>query len=106
MKGDGLNEVFDFFQDCESYLHSWLCTKDGEYKLYDTNSVRTVLFGLLSHGSTDLIDEFENGVETGRIMIRCSSIILPEKKRSLLYEHHLGLMRNFEKKYLIKNEKK
>ena len=107
-----LNELFDLMEETVSYLHSWCCTKDGEYKPVDYRGVKMAVISLLNGSvmasreeSHNILDDFKDGVKNGSILVQASLFSIPGLKESELYERHVENVKLFEKKYSIKHEK-
>jgi hypothetical protein len=96
-----LNKVIEFMQECEQYLHSWCCTRNGKYLPVDTQNVRKVLMNIVANGSKNPIKEFKNGIEDGTIILGTFAFGLPSETKNLLYEKHCENVKKFEKKYKI-----
>ena len=101
---DKANQAVEFLNECEKYLHSWLCTKDGKYIPYSTNKVYRVLLELVANGSKNPIADFKKGVNDGNILFSVYAIGLADNYRKELYEKHKQNVEEFEKKYHINNE--
>lgn len=99
-----LDKVLEFLEDCEKYLHSWVCTRTGNYEPMDTRKVRDVLMQLVAGGSKNPIRDFKKGVEERTILFPTNCVGLLEDYRKELYEKHRKNVEEFEKKYHIKNE--
>lgn len=99
-----LDKVCELLSDCEKYLHSWVCTRTGEYEPMDTRNVRAVLMQLVAGGSKNPIHDFKKGVEEGTILFPTNCVGLLEHYRKELYDKHKENIEEFEKKYNIKNE--
>ena len=83
-----IDNVVDFLNECEKYLHSWLCTKDGKYVPYSTNRVYRVLMELVASGSKNPIADFKKGVNDGTILFSVYAIGLVDSYEKELYEKH------------------
>lgn len=100
-----VNKVMDHLSECASYLHSWLCTKDGEYKpcyvsgksTYNVRNIEQVLLTLAAAGSTDIIKDFKERVFP--IYGDCTGVSDELKER--LFEMHRERVKEFEKKYKV-----
>jgi len=97
-----VNQVIEFLHECEQYLHSWCCTRAGEYQPFDIQGVRKALMNIVANGSKKPIIDFKKGVEDGTIILRIFTLGLPLETKRLLYENHCKNVKNFEKKYKIK----
>ena len=98
---ESIDNVVDFFVECERYLHSWLCIRKGHYLPYDYQSVRKVLMAIVAMGSKDPLNEFIDGIEMGKILIPIHTICFTEDMKKKLYKKHLEITSEFEKKYHI-----
>jgi len=94
-----IDNVVDFFIECERYLHSWLCCRKGHYEPYDYQSVRRAFMNIVAMGSKDPLNEFIDGVEMGKIIISTHAIGLSKDIEKKLYKQHLQITGEFEKKY-------
>ena len=99
-----IDKVVDFLCEVEKYLHSWICTKDGDYKMYDTRKVRQTLMFLVANGSKNPISDFKKGVNDGTILFSICAFALSNDQKKKLYQQHRKNVEEFEKKYNIKNE--
>ena len=99
-----MDKVVDFLADCEKYLHSWACTRTGEYKPINTRATKHILGLLVANGSQNPIEDYKKGVEDGTIMLGTYCIGITDERRKQLYEKHRENIEEFEKKYNIKNE--
>ena len=99
-----IDDVINFLDECQTYLHSWVCTRTGEYKPYDTRSVRKVLMYEVAGGSKNPIADFKKGVEDGSILLSVFAFAFADEYKKKLYKKHRENVENFEKKYHIKNE--
>ena len=99
-----IDKVVDFLSDCETYLHSWACTRNGKYEMHDTRKIREVLMLLVANGSKNPIRDFKKGVEDGTILFSTYAFALAEPYKNELYKKHRQNVEEFEKKYHIKNE--
>lgn len=100
-----VKELTDFMEDITTYLHSWICTKDGEYKPVDKAGVRRAVLLLFAKGTKDVVGVFKEGVENGTILYRNPLIGLPEERRRELYEEDIKKIKEFEKKYKFNHER-
>ena len=96
-----IDNVVDFFAECERYLHSWLCIRKGHYIPYDISSVRKAFMLIVANGSKDPLNEFIDGAEMGKIAISSFPIGLSQDVENKLYKKHLSITGEFEKKYNI-----
>lgn len=94
-----INKVIDFMEDIVHYLHSWLCTKDGHYRLYDIRSVRKAVALLLPVYEDNLIEEFMKRVNEGTIFLYEFPFVLGKEYERKLYETHQKNIKDFNKKY-------
>lgn len=96
-----LNKVIEFLQECEQYLHSWCCTRNGKYLPVSTQGVQTILMDFVFKGSKNPIQEFKDKVEAGDIVLSTYAFALSEDVREQLYKNHCENVKKFEKKYKI-----
>lgn len=96
-----LNKAINFLQECEQYLHSWCCTRDGKYFPMNTHDVQTILMDFVFKGSKNPIQEFKDKVEAGDIVLSTYALAFPEDVRKQLYKNHCENVKKFEKKYKI-----
>ena len=101
-----LDKAIEFLQECEQYLHSWCCTRNGKYQPVDTRNVRKVLMDMITIGTKSPIKDFKQGVKEGRIIFGTFAVGLPPETKKLLYEKHCENVKNFEEKYKGKRWKK
>lgn len=99
-----IESLLEFMNQTVHYLHSWICTKDGEYKTYSLQDVRRAVMGLLLHQDNDIINRFKNNVNDGSIILFQNAFCIADNVKIELYKHHLDLMKQFEEKYHINNE--
>lgn len=110
-----IDKLSELMEETVSYLHSWCCTRDGEYKPVDYRGVKLALISLLGNNvmasreqSHSVIEAFKNGVINGNVMVSPATYVLaiglPELRKSELYEKHCENVRLFEEKYCTKHE--
>ena len=109
---DTINEIRALMEETVSYLHSWCCTRNGEYHPTDYRSVKMAVISLLGGSavagreeSHDIIGSFKNGVRNGSIMIGTQCFGLSKDYEEELYKKHTEHVKHFEEKYNIANER-
>ena len=98
-----VNRAIEFMTECESYLHSWLCTQSGEYRPYDYQAVHRVLLMLVATGSTHPIEDFKKTFKEGKLLIGAHAFAFSNDMKKKLYEKHKKNVKEFEKKYNLKD---
>ena len=95
-----------------SYLYSWCCTRDGDYRMVNYRSVKMAVLRLLGGSfcasgeeSRKIINAFKNGVKNGDIPIYDYLFCLTDSHKNELREEHRQNVNAFEKKYDINNER-
>lgn len=108
---DNINQVIELIDDTIHYLHSWVCTREGAYKAIAIDSVKKAFLSLTLGGwstthkvTENPITRFKEGVEDGTIILSTYPFGLPDKRKEELYKAHLERIKEFEAKYLKKNE--
>jgi hypothetical protein len=109
---DTINEIRALMEETVSYLHSWCCTRNGEYHPTDYRGVKMAVISLLGGSavasreeSHDIIGSFKNGVRNGSIMIGTQCFGLSKDYEEELYKKHAEHVKHFEEKYNIANER-
>lgn len=97
-------ELIDFMEGITTYLHSWICTKDGEYKPVDKSKVRRAVLLLFAEGTKDVVGVFKKGVEDGTILIGVMPMGLSDNYKRERYEKALKRIEKLEKKYKFNYE--
>ena len=96
----GIDDLVEFLEDVTRYLHSWVCTRIGEYRMCSISDVRKVLQMLMARDiHSDIIKEFKDGVEQGYILIGTMTFGMVENYKKKLYDEHRKIMKDFCKKY-------
>lgn len=108
---DILDKLAELMEETVSYLHSWCCTKDGEYKPVAYRSVKMAVISLLSgHALADreeshnILKTFKNGVKNGDIILLTDCFGISSEYKNKLYQQHKQNIKLFEEKYNIENE--
>lgn len=108
---DMLDKLAELMEETVSYLHSWCCTKDGEYKPVAYRSVKMAVISLLGgYASADreeshnILKAFKNGVKNGDIALQIDCFGISNEYKSKLYHQHKQNIKLFEEKYNIENE--
>lgn len=106
-----LDKLAELMEETVSYLHSWCCTKDGEYKPVAYRSVKMAVISLLGgYASADreeshnILKAFKNGVKNGDIAPQIDCFGISNEYKSKLYIKHKKNVELFETKYGVKNE--
>lgn len=95
-------ESLKFSEDVVQYLHSWLCTRTGEYRPVAKSTTKFIIKTVVDESGIDhFITNFKHAVNENVFPVATLAFCLSDDYKKALYNWHREVVDNFEKKYKV-----
>lgn len=102
---DDFEKVYSVYKEILTYLHDWVCSKDGFYRPISIQAVEVAIVSILSENNWNIeksIKYFKDNVYTGKQKFDDDPVLCTPKLKAFygeLYKRHAAGVKKFENKY-------